>query len=195
VTNDVHLLRLAGAVADLTAWLQDQSVRGAVVGGLAANLLGRPRITKDVDAVVLLGNLQIDVFLASGAKFGFLPRISDAVAFATKSRVLLLIHDPSKTEVDISLGILPFEIESVERASVVTAEGISFPIISPEDLIIMKSLPRRSRDVADIEAVLAAHPDLDLDRIRYWVGQFAAILEAPEILEDLERIVTRSMCR
>lgn len=170
-------------------------MRGAIVGGLAANLLGRPRITRDVDAVVLLENLQIDEFLGSGANFGYLPRISDAVAFATKSRVLLLMHDPTKTDVDISLGILPFEKESVERASVVTAEGISFPIISPEDLIIMKALPRRSRDVADIEAVLDAHTDLDLERIRSWVGQFAAILEAPEIEEDLERIINRSLRR
>ena len=130
MASDIHLLRLVGAVADLTAWLQDQSVRGAVVVGLAANLLGRPRVTNDVDAVVLLEDLQVNAFLDSGAKFGFLPRISDAAAFATKSRVLLLIHNLSNTNVDVSLGILPFEIESVDRASVVTAEGISFPIIA-----------------------------------------------------------------
>ena len=69
-------MRLAGAVADLTAWLKNQTVRGAIIGGLAADLLGRPRITKDVDAVVLLEDLQIDAFLASGANFGFSPRIT-----------------------------------------------------------------------------------------------------------------------
>jgi len=192
VTDDLHLVRLAGAVADLTAWLKDQAVPGAIIGGLAANLLGRPRITKDVDAVVLLGDLQIDAFLVSGASFGFSPRISDAPNFAAKNRVLLLVHNPSRTEVDISLGVLPFERESVERASIVTVAGISFPVISPEDLIIMKALPRRTRDVADIEAVLDAHPDLDLDRVRYWVSQFASILEAPEILDDLERMLNRT---
>jgi len=48
------------------------------------------------------------------------------------------------------------------------------------------------RDVADIEAVLDAHPDLDLDRVRYWVSQFASVLEAPEILVDLERMLKRN---
>lgn len=52
MADDLHLVRLAGAVADLTAWLKDQGVRGAIIGGLAANLLGRPRITNDVGAVV-----------------------------------------------------------------------------------------------------------------------------------------------
>jgi uncharacterized nucleotidyltransferase DUF6036 len=192
VADDLHLVRLAGAVSDLTAWLKNEAIPGAIIGGLAANLLGRPRITKDVDAVVLLGDLQIDAFLASGARFGFSPRINDASEFASKNRVLLLSHNPSKTDVDVSLGVLPFERESVERASIVTVAGISFPVISPEDLIIMKALARRTRDVADIEAVLDAHPDLDLNRIRYWVSQFASILDVPEILDDLERMLNRS---
>jgi Nucleotidyl transferase of unknown function (DUF2204) len=191
VADELHVVRLAGAVADLTIWLKDQAVRGAIIGGLAANLLGRPRITKDVDAVVLLEDLPIDAFLVVGSRFGFSPRISDAAAFAAKNRVLLVLHTASKTDVDISLGVLPFERESVDRASIVTVAGISFPVISPEDLIIMKALPRRTRDIADIEAVLDAHPDLDLDRVRYWVSQFASILEAPEILDDLERMLNR----
>ena len=109
MAHELHVVRLIGAVADLTALLKDQGVPGAFIGGLAANLLGRPRITKDVDAVVLLGNLQVESFLAAAARFGFAPRISDATKFAAKNRVLLLIHEPSKTDVDISLGILPFE--------------------------------------------------------------------------------------
>jgi predicted nucleotidyltransferase len=189
VAHELHVVRLIGAVADLTALLKDQGVPGAFIGGLAANLLGRPRITKDVDAVVLLGDLKLESFLAAGARFGFAPRINDAAKFATKNRVLLLIHEPSKTDVDISLGILPFEQESVDRASIITVAGISFPLVSPEDLIVMKALARRARDVADIEAVLDVQPEVDLERVRYWVSEFATVLEAPDILDDLERIL------
>jgi predicted nucleotidyltransferase len=190
VAHELHVIRLIGAVADLTALLKDQGVPGAFIGGLAANLLGRPRITKDVDAVVMLGNLQLESFLAAAARFGFAPRISDATKFAAKNRVLLLIHEPSKTDVDISLGILPFEQESVDRASIITVAGISFPLVSPEDLIVMKALARRARDVADIEGVLDVQPEVDLERVRYWVSEFATVLEAPDILDDLERILT-----
>jgi hypothetical protein len=72
-----------------------------------------------------------------------------------------------------------------------TVAGASFPAVSPEDLIIMKSLPRRPRDIADIEGVLDAHPELDLNRVRYWVGQFASVLDSPEILDDVERILKK----
>jgi len=192
VDRDIHVVRLIGAVAGLTAWLKDQGVPGAFIGGLAANLLGRPRITKDVDAVVLLGNLRLESFLAAGPRFGFAPRISDATKFAAKNRVLLLVHEPSKTDVDVSLGVLPFEQECVDRASIITVAGVSFPLVSPEDLIVMKALARRARDVADIEAVLDVQPAVDLERVRDWVRQFAEVLEAPDILDDLERILART---
>lgn len=191
MAHELHVIRLIGAIADLTAFLKDQGVPGAFIGGLAANLLGRPRITKDVDAVVMLGNLQIESFLAASARFGFAPRIDEATNFAATNRVLLLIHEPSKTDVDISLGILPFEQESVDRASIITVAGISFPLVSPEDLIIMKALARRARDIADIEGVLDVQAEVDLERVRYWVSQFAEVLEAPDILDDLERILNR----
>jgi hypothetical protein len=34
--------------------------------------------------------------------------------------------------------------------------------------------------------VIACHPDLDKERIRYWVRQFAEALEMPELRDDLE---------
>lgn len=41
MAHELHFVRLIGAVADLTALLKDQGVRGAFIGGLAANLFGR----------------------------------------------------------------------------------------------------------------------------------------------------------
>jgi hypothetical protein len=39
---------------DLLAWWKQARVRGMIIGGLAVSLLGRPRTTRDVDAVILL---------------------------------------------------------------------------------------------------------------------------------------------
>ncbi|HXG65195.1 MAG TPA: nucleotidyl transferase AbiEii/AbiGii toxin family protein [Blastocatellia bacterium] len=182
---------LLQALKDLAAWLEDQQVRGAVIGGVAASLLGRPRATRDVDAVILLDSTKLEAFLAAGRQFGFSPRLSDAIPFAQRNRVLLATHEPSKTQVDLSLGILPFEEETVARATIISISDVSFPVVTPEDLIIMKAIARRPRDMADIESVLDAHPNIDTDRIRYWVGQFAQVLESPEILSDLDAMLSR----
>ncbi|HWX41283.1 MAG TPA: nucleotidyltransferase [Blastocatellia bacterium] len=184
---------LLHVLANLTAWLRAQKVRGAVIGGVAASILGRPRATRDVDAVVLMDTARLESFLASGSQFGFAARIEGAVEFAIRNRVLLLVHVPSETQVDISLGVLPFEQESIARAKRVTVSGISFPLVTAEDLIIMKAVAHRPRDMVDIESVLDTMTNLDLGRIRDWVSQFAAVLESPDILDDLENILSRRM--
>jgi hypothetical protein len=62
---------------------------------------------------------------------------------------------------------------------------------TPEDLIIMKAVAQGAKDLDDIEALLRVHKGLDLDRVRRWAGEFAAALEAPEIIDNLERMLAR----
>lgn len=80
-----------GAVAE---WFEREAIRGAVIGGVAASLLGRPRMTRDIDVVVLVDDPGWEKFLESGARFGFSPRISDPIEFAHRTRVLLRLRAP-----------------------------------------------------------------------------------------------------
>ena len=50
-------------------------------------------------------------------------------------------------------------------------------MVTPEDLIIMKAVAHRRQDMEDIQAVIERHPNLDRQRIRLWVQQFAEVLE------------------
>lgn len=53
----------------------------------------------------------------------------------------------------------------------------------------------RSKDILDIERILDLRRDLDFKRIRHWVGEFASVLEMPEIVESLERLIGRKKPR
>ena len=180
---------LLSALRDLVAWSQKEHIRSVIIGGVAASLLGRPRLTRDIDAVVLLDSKRWEKFLTVGQQFGFEPRIQDPLIFARKNRILLVNHKPTGIDVDISLGALPFEEEAIERAVSSEVAGVNIPLPTPEDLIIMKAVAHRPIDMIDIQAVLDVHPDLDLHRIRRWVKEFSEVLEMPEILNDLERIL------
>lgn len=183
------LVPLLAALRDLAAWLKAAQVSGIVIGGVAASLLGRPRVTRDVDALVILEEDRWAGFLSSGRSFGFIPRRSDALAFARKARALLLRHEPSHIDIDIAFGALPFEVEAVTGAKSAMVAGVRIPLPAPEDLIIMKAVSHRPRDLVDIEAVLDAHPKMDVRRIRRWVRAFATSLETPDILADLNRLL------
>src|SRR5688572_33385901 len=122
-----------------------------IVGGVAASLLGRPRLTQDIDALLLLPDAGWEAFLASGDRLGFEARMPDTLEFARQARILLVRHRPTGTPVDLMLGALPFDEEAVARAQTIAIEGLPLPVLTPEDLLVMKGIAQRPRDIADID--------------------------------------------
>jgi hypothetical protein len=152
-------------------------------------------MTRDIDLVVWLPEARWDSFLrASGAR-GLEGRIRDALAFARRSKVLLLRHRPTGIDVDVSLGSLSYMKEVIDRGVWRALGDLSLPLPRSEDLVVLKAVAHRPRDTADIEAILEAQPDLDREHARRWVGEFARALQAPEILSDLEAIFSRLPAR
>jgi predicted nucleotidyltransferase len=185
---------LAAALTDLMRWLTEEGISGAIVGGIAVSIRGRPRVTDDIDAVILGDELGWDIAVESAASYGITPRIENVIEFAARTRVLLLHHTASGIDLDVSLGGLQFEAELVARSSLIDVGAVRLQVATAEDLIIMKALARRPRDIADIEGILDTNPNLDLDRIREQLREFSSVLEMPEIQEDFERLV-RAMRR
>lgn len=160
--------------------------QGVIIGGVAVSLLGQARFTEDLDAMVLLSIEEIPHFLKAAQSLGIKPRIDRAEKFARRNRVLLLRHTTSQTNIDISLGVLPFEQEMVERSIVHEVDDALFiRLPTPEDLIIMKAVAHRPKDLLDIQGIIQSHPDLDQARIQSWVVQFAELLEMPELWQDI----------
>ncbi len=187
--------RVAGpllqAIAAATAWLKQANIPAAVIGGVAASLLGHPRVTKDVDLVVLADDGDIARLLLLGREHGVAPRVADAVAFARESRVLLLKHEPSGIEIDLALAGLAFEREVIERAVERSVRGVSFRVATPEDIVVMKAIAMRPRDMADIGAILDAWHELDLPRIRGVLKAFTQALETDDFSAEFERLLAR----
>jgi hypothetical protein len=159
--------------------------QGLIIGGIAASLLGKPRFTADLDAVILLGIERLPELIDVAREQGMVARINDAEEFARKNRVLLLRHKASGINVDLSLGILPFEVEMVARSQELTIGNLILRLPTPEDLIILKAVAHRPQDLMDIQAVAASHPDLDKKRIQFWVNQFGAALDLPDLWENI----------
>ena len=134
---------------------------------------------------------RIPELIESASNSGFSPRIQEAEDFARQNRVLLLIHDQSRIPVDLSLGMLPFEQEVIQRSYIVQAGDLQLPMPTVEDLIILKAVAHRAVDLLDIEALLDVHPEIDRKRIEGMVGEFSEALEMPEILTDIKSILDR----
>ena len=161
--------------------LKNENIPHVIIGGLAVSQLSRPRLTAD-----------IDILIGSALSADFSLRIDVAEQFARQNRVLLLIHNQTQIHVDVSLGLLPFEREVIERSSRVSVGEFQLPLPSVEDLIILKAVAHRRIDLQDITNLVDAHHDLDRRRVKRIVAEFAEALEMPEILQDVMAILGES---
>lgn len=162
--------------------------RGVVIGGIAVGFLGKPRFTEDVDALLLLSTQALPELLAVAQAEDLHPRIPNAEAFARAHRVVLLRHTPTHINIDISLGLLPFETEVVERAMLRSMGAVSVRLPTPEDLIIMKAIAHRPKDMEDIRTIIDKNPNLDVARIEHWVKSFGEVLDAPQLWDDIAQL-------
>ncbi len=175
----------------LLGWLRAERIPCVLVGGVAASLLARPRSTRDVDVLIDVAENRWERLLQSGIKHGFVSRVRDPFAFAHTNRVLAVRHEPTGIEVDLVIAGVPLERAIIRRRRSKTVAGLKLPLPTPEDLLIMKAIARRARDVADMEAIFAAAPRLDRKRVRTWVVAFAEAMEAPELVSELDALFAR----
>ncbi len=174
---------------EIHTFLTRQNIKHVIIGGIAASLLGRARFTADIDILALIPAEVLFHIIEKAEQSGFSTRISDAIDFAKKNNVILLNHDQTKINIDISLGLLPFEKEVFDRSKLFKSGEIEFHLPTPEDLIIMKAVAHRPIDLKDIQSIYESNPNIEIKRIKYWVKEFSKILEIPEIIDDLASIL------
>ena len=174
---------------DLLLWFKNSPGEFLIIGGIAVSLLTRPRTTQDIDVLSLLDESKWEEFLKIGRRFGFEARITKALAFALENRVMLLRHIKSGVAIDVSFGYLSFEEESMKRKIFHKIGALKIPLPTPEDLLIMKLTAHRPQDMIDAKAIIQAYPQLNRQRIKKWVKEFSRVLENPDILIDLKKMM------
>jgi hypothetical protein len=144
-----------------------------------------------VDVLVVLDEARWAGLLGSAARYGLAPRVRNPLEFARGNHLFLLQHLPSGLEVDIQLGVTPLAREIMVRRKVLSVGGLSVPVATPEDLIILKALAWRDRDIVDVSGLLDACPDLDMKRVKKWLGLIAKSTDESDMLEELNKLLTR----
>lgn len=182
--------KIREALADLSRALQQIEAPSMVIGGIAVIAHGVARQTVDIDATIFAHQLDTSQALEALADWSIRPRIADALEFAERSQVLLLVHEKTKVTLEISLAFSSFEQEALKRAVAVDFGGVRIQVAIPEDLVIYKALAWRDRDRYDIEQLLTLHADhIDLERVRAFVREFAQILDTPERIPEFEQLL------
>ena len=180
------------AAADVDVRLRQTGVRYCMIGGIALQRWGQPRMTLDVDVAVMtqFGN---ETPVIEQLLRWFRPRISDAAEFALQSRVLLLTTSQG-VGVDVSLGALPFEERMIDRSSIWSLdETRGLRTCSAEDLIVQKVFAGREQDWVDVGSVIDRQAE-SLGR-ELILAEIKPLLELKEDRESLSLLMRHHLFR
>lgn len=180
------------ALRDLMCLLHETQREGVIIGGVAVGLQGYPRATRDVDMLLAAEEMDLAQFIDRALQLGFEPRVPNLLDFARRNYVIKLVHRDSQVPVDISLAYTPLEMQIIREGDTIPVHGITIPVARPEDLLIMKCIAQRSIDLIDVHELYQLYGDqIDLQRVRYWVEQFAEALEEPDLWAKVEPLLQR----
>ena len=165
-------------------------MRWFLFGAQAAILYGVARLSADIDVTLDLGDKSSRDVVDALAAAGFNPPSRTRAGFIKAARVLPFVHRASRMPVDVVLaGPGPEDQFFAGTQERVVGEA-RVPVVSAEDLVAMKVLAGRPRDVGAVEAIYAVHgDDLDLHRIRA-MNFFLLVLDASFVLFGRSNPVT-----
>jgi predicted nucleotidyltransferase len=144
--------------------LNKQKIDYLVVGGLAVNFHGVPRMTYDIDIMILLEAENVSKLVAKLTKWGYRPKVSiNPKELADEAKRNSWIQEKRMKAVNFYSEILPIgEIDIVfdspipyselkRRAVMIELQEEKIPTISIHDLIELKQKSGRKQDIADVE--------------------------------------------
>ena len=163
-------------IADL---FERESVSYALGGALALAIAGVPRGTIDVDVNVFVEESEVPRVIALLAGLGM--EVDGTTAAAAARRDGMFVARWEGMRIDVFLPSVPFSREAERtRTRVIEESGWSGWFLSAEALTVFKLLCLRSKDLADLERLIAVRPELDRAYVRNAIAQMMG--------EDDERV-------
>jgi hypothetical protein len=158
----------------------------AVIGGMAAIIHGSTRTTVDIDMTILAEIDDLQRILQLFAD-GYISVKPNPLAFFHRCLFVPLLHRVSKIRVDVTAALSGFERTVIKRSKRLHYLGMVVSVCTVEDLIIMKLIAARTKDIFDLETLFSIHRrKLDVRYLRARAKEFIAVerSDVPEKLEE-----------
>jgi hypothetical protein len=159
-------------------------------GAQAVVAHGFPRMTGDVDVTVVPADGSPRALAAALVSAGLTLRVSDLDDFVERTAVLPFLHEPTGLGLDVVLGASGLENDCIDRAVAVDIGDDTVPVIRVEDLVVLKILSGRPKDVEDVRSILRRRRlTLDFAQVRALLAQLEEALGQSDLLPALEGLI------
>ena len=184
--------QIGEVLAALGTCFDSLGVRWYLFGAQAAIFHGVARLTADVDVTVLPGLHSTGRLASVMEANGFRLRVTATDDFVARTRVLPFVHSATRLPVDVVLAGPGIEEQFLDRAEFHVLEGVRVPIATVEDLVTMKILAGRPKDLDDAKGMLRARSEeIDLDHVRRMLQLLEEALSQSDLIPQLEQLIRR----
>ena len=173
------------ALRDAVQILDKLNLPYAIMGGLAVRAHSIPRATRDVDITIAASPSDIRQLAEAFEELGYtFPPVYDSGwtdRVAEMPLVKFRWHMPGgELDIDMFVADSPFQHAYMARRQLARTGDLDAWIVSPEDLILLKVVAGRPRDLVDVADVLFMQGQLDEAYMRTWAKRLG-------VLDALER--------
>ncbi len=181
--NENSLLQVLEIV---TSAARRRKIKIVVMGGMAISVYAPPRATFDIDAIGDVREESLDGFLMELKEQGFAFDEGSPVKTIAGMPFVTLYYGRSKIPLDLFLARNEFQGSIIRRARSLRVGDVKLDVISPEDLILVKLLSGRPRDIEDIRQILTENfKDLEFNYLRRWAAKLGQLVFLEDEMESL----------
>jgi len=167
---------LVQPLQDFVRLFEELEIPYAIMGGIAVGAHGIPRPTHDLDFTIRIDRSRLPEFYAAAEQLGYsVPEAFaagwvDLVAEMPLVRVRQWVSGKA-IDIDIFLAESSFQKSVLARRVRMELDTGFAWLVSAEDLIVLKLLAMRPRDVGDILDIFLAQGQLDEHYMRTWAAE------------------------
>ena len=159
-----------------------------IIGGQAVQLYGEPRMTRDIDVTLGLGNEGLDRVVGVCGRCGLKPLPAAPAEFVRETMVLPALEERTGIRVDFVFSVTEYERQAIARSRSVELSGVSVRFAAVEDVVIHKLVAGRPRDLEDAHGIVAKNPGLNREYVERWLVAFDRTLDR-DISSTFRRLI------
>lgn len=174
---------------EIVELFEDQSIPYALMGGLAVRIHAIPRPTYDVDFTISIARSELPKFYSAAKRLGYSIPAAQESGWVDLVQGLPVVKlqvfvGGQVIDVDVFLAETDFQRELLARKRRYQADGFEAWFVGPEDLVLLKLLAGRPKDLVDVADVLFIQGQLDVSYMQRWAQRLG-------ILDSLEQALRR----
>ena len=170
-------------------FLEKQKIPYLIIGGLAVGVLGEPRMTQDIDLIIFIPKNDLPKLLDKIKKDGF--SVNKKIALKDAYQKGTFRMDFEGLWVDLIISSTEFENSAFKRKIKTELFGKRVYFPSPEDLVLLKVVPGREKDLLDARTIIERHKGkLDKKYIESWAQKLSDEAEDLRIWNTTKKLLT-----